>query len=239
MADSPQRIAKFLARAGVASRRGAEKMILEGRVQVDGQVIETPALTVMASQDIRVDGQPVGISTTRLWRYHKPKGMMTTHNDPEGRPTVFENLPPELPRVISVGRLDFNTEGLLLLTNDGELSRFMELPAQEFERTYKVRGYGQLDERALEEVRQGVTIEGVHYAPAQVDLVQGLKGPNIWLTIVLTEGKNREVRRLMDHVGLKVNRLIRLSYGPFNLGNLEPGQAVEVPPDQIKKLGVK
>ena len=224
-----ERIAKVLARAGLCSRREAERWIAEGRVEVDGRVLTTPAVTVGPDSVVRVDGQPLpDVEETRLWRYHKPAGKLTTHNDPQDRPTVFQALPADMPRVVSVGRLDFNSEGLLLLTNDGGLARRLELPTTGWVRRYRARAYGGVEAKALEALKAGATVDGVRYGPvkAQLDKAQG---DNVWLTLALTEGKNREVRKLLAHVGLTVNRLIRLSYGPFQLGNLERGQVEEVP----------
>ncbi|QEX20801.1 hypothetical protein FRZ61_07200 [Hypericibacter adhaerens] len=223
-----ERIAKRLARAGLCSRRDAERWIAEGRVAVDGKTLTSPALNVTAASRITVDGDPIPeTAPTRLWRYHKPRGLLTTTRDPEGRPTIFDELPEELPRVITVGRLDLNSEGLLLLTNDGALARKLELPATGWIRRYRVRVNGQVEPEALAGLAQGVTIEGVRYGAvrAQLDRQQG---DNAWLTMALTEGKNREVRRICEHLGWRVNRLIRVAYGPFQLGHLEPGAVEEV-----------
>jgi 23S rRNA pseudouridine2605 synthase len=220
------RIAKALARAGLCSRREAEKWIVEGRVKVNGKKIASPALDVSPSDRIEVDGKPLpDAEPVRLWRYHKPRGLVTTHRDPEGRPTVFEKLPPELPRVVSIGRLDLNTEGLLLLTNDGALARHLELPATGWLRRYRVRAHGKVDQAALDKLKNGVEIEGVRYGPVEAT-VDREQGHNIWITMALREGKNREVRKILNHLGLDVNRLIRVSYGPFQLLELEPS-AVE------------
>lgn len=228
-APKGERIAKVLARAGVCSRRDAERMILEGRVSVDGKRLDSPAVNVVPAQRVLVDGKPLpAAEPPRLWCYHKKKGLMTSHKDPEGRPTVFEKLPAELPRVISIGRLDFNSEGLLLLTNDGELARRLELPETGWMRRYRVRVYGTAEPAKLGVLAKGVTIEGVHYGPITA-VVDNQERSNAWLTVGLREGKNREVRRVLEHVGLPVNRLIRIAYGPFQLGNLEPGQVREVP----------
>jgi 23S rRNA pseudouridine2605 synthase len=221
------RIAKALARAGLCSRREAERWISEGRVKVNGKTITSPALDVSPADRSAVDGQPLpDAEPVRLWRYHKPRGLMTTHRDPEGRPTVFEKLPPEMPRVVSIGRLDLNTEGLLLLTNDGALARHLELPATGWLRRYRVRAHGTVEQAALDKLKNGIEIEGVRYGPveATVDRVQGA---NIWLNMALREGKNREVRKILTTLNLDVNRLIRVSYGPFQLMDLAPG-AVEV-----------
>jgi 23S rRNA pseudouridine2605 synthase len=223
-----ERIAKWLARAGVASRRDAEKMIAEGRVKLGGKVVETPATFITPGDHVAVDGKPVAApERTRLFRYHKPDGLVTTHRDPEGRPTVFEKLPPGLPRLVSVGRLDLTSEGLLLLTNDGALARKLELPSNGWLRRYRVRVHGRLDEKALAALARGVTIEGVQYGPIEAGL-DARQGTNAWLTVSIREGKNREVRRVMAHLGLEVTRLIRTAYGPFQLGVLPRGAVEEV-----------
>jgi 23S rRNA pseudouridine2605 synthase len=220
------RIAKAMARAGLCSRRDAERWILDGRVIVNGEVLKSPAREVGPSDKIKVDGQPLPMAEpVRLWRYHKTKGLVTTHRDPEGRPTVFEKLPPEMPRVISIGRLDFNTEGLLLLTTDGALARHMELPATGWLRRYRVRAHGKVEQADLDKLKDGAEIEGVRYGPIEATLDK-VQGANVWLTIGLREGKNREVRKILGQLGLDVNRLIRISFGPFQLLELEPG-AVE------------
>jgi 23S rRNA pseudouridine2605 synthase len=230
-----ERIAKWLARAGVASRRDAEKLIAEGRVKLDGKPVTQPATFVQPSDIVTVDGRAVHEpERTRLFRHHKPAGLMTTHRDPEGRPTVFEKLPPGLPRLVSVGRLDLNSEGLLLLTNDGALARRLELPANGWIRRYRVRVFGAVDERALAALARGLTIEGVRYAPIEAGL-DSRKGDNAWLTIALQEGKNREVRRVMQHLGLAVSRLIRVAYGPFQLGTLPKGAVEEVNPKVLRE----
>jgi len=226
-----ERIAKVLARAGVASRREAEKMVEAGRVSVDGKKITSPALNVTDANVIVVDGKPLAAKeTTRVWRFHKPTGTLTTNHDPKGRPTIFDKFPKEMPRVITVGRLDFNTEGLLLLTNDGELARHMELPQNAWLRHYRVRVYGDVDEKKLKELENGVEIEGVHYEPIKAEVEKGkTEGHNRWLSVTIREGKNREVRKVMDSIDLQVTRLIRVSYGPFQLGNLPRGCIEEVP----------
>ncbi|MEI6160036.1 MAG: pseudouridine synthase [Roseococcus sp.] len=230
-----ERIAKWLARAGVASRRDAEKIIAEGRVKLDGKLVTQPATFVQPDDIVTVDGQAVNEpERTRLFRFHKPAGLVTTHRDPEGRPTVFERLPEGLPRLISVGRLDLNSEGLLLLTNDGALSRRLELPANAWVRRYRVRVFGDLDPRALAALAQGVTIEGVRYAPIEAG-VDSRKGDNAWLTVALQEGKNREIRRVLSYLGLEVSRLIRIAYGPFQLGTLERGLVDEVNPKVLRE----
>jgi len=224
-----ERIAKLLARVGLCSRRDAERWIAAGRVSVDGHILTTPAVTVTAANDVRVDGTPLPTpDRPRLWRYHKPAGLDTTHRDEKGRPTVFAALPEEMPRVISVGRLDLASEGLLLLTNDGALARRLELPATGWIRRYKVRVHGEVDPDCLASVESGVTIDGVAYGPIRAAL-ERRQGSNAWIALALREGKNREVRRVLEHLGLPVTRLIRLSFGPFQLGNLARGEVAEVP----------
>ncbi len=228
MTPEGERIAKWLARAGVASRRDAERMIADKRVRLNNELVTHPATFVEAGDLVVVDGMLVEApDRSRLWRYHKPAGLVTTHRDPEGRPTVFEQLPPQLPRVISVGRLDLNSEGLLLLTNDGELARRLELPATGWVRRYRVRVHGRPDERALAGLARGVTVDGVRYGPIEAGL-DAVKGDNAWLTVALREGRNREVRRVMTHLRLPVTRLIRVAYGPFQLGTLPRGAVEEV-----------
>jgi 23S rRNA pseudouridine2605 synthase len=235
------RIAKALARAGLCSRREAERWIEEGRVSVNGKVLSSPALDVKPSDRIVVDGNALPVAEpARLWRYHKPRGLVTTHADPEGRPTVFDHLPSHMPRVISIGRLDFNTEGLLLLTNDGELARHLELPATGWLRRYRVRAHGMVTQAKLDTLKEGVEIEGVRYGPVDATLdtpSQGTGAPstysprsgaNVWLSIGLREGKNREVRKILSTLGLEVNRLIRVSFGPFQLLDLEAGDTESV-----------
>jgi 23S rRNA pseudouridine2605 synthase len=224
-----ERIAKRLARAGLCSRREAERWIADGRVRVDGKLLTTPAVTVTARSRIQVDGKPLPeAEPAQLWRLHKAKGLVTTHRDPEGRPTVFDRLPKDLPRVIAVGRLDLTTEGLLLLTNDGELARFLELPATGWKRRYRVRVHGKVDQAGLDRLAGGIVIDGVRYGPVQARL-DNAKGTNAWITLTLSEGKNREVRRLMEHLDLQVTRLIRTAYGPFQLGDLPRGEVKAVP----------
>jgi 23S rRNA pseudouridine2605 synthase len=226
---APQRIAKLLARAGLCSRRDAERWIADGRVAVNGEVLTTPAVLVGDNDDVRVDGRPLPeLERARLWRYHKPVGLVTTHRDEKGRATVFAALPKELPRLISIGRLDLNSEGLLLLTNDGALARRLELPATGWLRRYRVRVHGLVDAARLAALDKGVTIDGMEYGPIHVQLDRQ-QGSNAWLTLSLREGKNREVRRVLEHLGYPVTRLIRLSYGPFQLGHLDRGGIEEVP----------
>lgn len=223
-----ERIAKVLARAGLASRRDAEEMVTQGRVTVNGRVINSPALDVTQNDVVAVDGKPLPPrERTRLFLYHKPRGLMTTHDDPEGRPTVFDNLPEGLPRLISVGRLDFNTEGLLLLTNDGGLARTLELPDTGWLRRYRVRAHGDVTQAQLDELKNGIEVEGVKYGPIEATLERD-QGANVWLVFAIREGKNREVRNVCAHLGLEVNRLIRVSYGPFQLGEIPEGQVEEV-----------
>jgi len=225
---SGERIAKVIARAGVCSRRDAEKLIAEGRVALNGEKITTPALRVDEDALITIDGQPVPTAEpTRLWRYHKPTGLVTSHRDPKGRPTVFANLPKNLPRVVSVGRLDINSEGLLLLTNDGELARKLEMPSEGWVRRYRARLFGKVSQADLDRLANGATVDGVRYGPVTAELERA-KGPYAWANISLKEGKNREVKRLMEHLGLKVARLIRVSFGPFHLGNLEQNAVEEI-----------
>ena len=228
-ADTSERIAKFLARAGVASRREVERMIEGGRVKVDGTTLDTPAFKVTGHEHIEVDGKRIEPpAATKLWRYHKPDGLVTTHADPEGRETVFDAIPKDIGRVISIGRLDLTSEGLLLLTNDGALARALELPSTGWTRRYRARAFGSISESALKVLRAGVTVEGIKYGPMEVE-VERETGSNIWLEVGIREGKNREVRKALDAVGLRVNRLIRIAYGPFQLGQLEKGEIKSVP----------
>ncbi|ABC89646.1 pseudouridylate synthase, subunit B protein [Rhizobium etli CFN 42] len=223
-----ERISKVMARAGVASRRDIERMIMEGRVTLNGKVLDTPVVNVTLADRIEVDGVPIrGIERTRLWLYHKPAGLVTTNADPEGRPTVFDNLPEELPRVMSIGRLDINTEGLLLLTNDGGLARALELPATGWLRRYRVRAHGEIDQEALDKLKDGIAVDGVLYGSIEATLDR-TQGSNVWITMGLREGKNREIKNVLGALGLDVNRLIRISYGPFQLGDLPEGHVVEV-----------
>ena len=225
-----ERVAKVLARAGVASRREVERLIAAGRVTLNGEVLATPAIKVGPGDVLEVDGTPVAAAERpRLWRYHKPVGLVTTHHDPKGRPTVFEHLPAGLPRVISIGRLDLNSEGLLLLTNDGELARRYELPASGLQRRYRARVRGLVSQADLDALRDGITVEGVRYGPIQARLEEKRgDGVNRWVQLTLAEGKNREVRKVLGALGLTVSRLIRTAYGPHDLGALKPGEAAEV-----------
>ncbi|HYC73872.1 pseudouridine synthase [Brevundimonas sp.] len=239
-----ERIAKAMARAGIASRREVERLIGLGKVAVNGKILDTPATLVTRDDVITVDGKPIGsVQATRVWRYHKPAGLLTSHTDPAGRPTVFDALPSGLPRVISVGRLDLNTEGLLLLTNDGELSRALELPQTELVRQYRARARGRVTQAQLDTLKDGVTVDGVRYGPIEAtldkvkDKAEGEKSSaNLWISVSITEGKNREVRKVLEHLGLTVNRLIRLAYGPFQLGTLPVGSVEEVGPRVIREL---
>jgi 23S rRNA pseudouridine2605 synthase len=224
-----ERIAKKIARAGLCSRRDAERLIAAGRVAIDGVVIDSPAINVTPEMRVSVDEQPLPEpGKSRLWRYHKPRGLITSHRDPQGRPTVFDALPPDIGRVISVGRLDITSEGLLLLTNDGGLARHLELPSTGWIRRYRARVNGHPDAAALAALAKGLTLEDVRYGPIQASL-DSQRGDNAWLTVALAEGKNREVRRVLEHRGWQVSRLIRLAYGPFQLGKMAPGSWREVP----------
>lgn len=235
-----ERIAKRIARAGICSRRDAERMISDGRIKLNGKVLDSPAVNVSPDDKILVDGKPLPeAAKARLWRYHKPAGLVTSHRDPDGRETVFQKLPGKLPRVISVGRLDINTEGLLLLTNDGELARTIELPKTGWLRRYRVRAFGSIDQEKLDGLQAGIEVDGVKYGPIEARLDKA-QGNNCWLTLGLREGKNREVKRVLEHLGLKVNRLIRLSFGPFQLGDLKRGEVAEVPANVLRdQLGAK
>jgi 23S rRNA pseudouridine2605 synthase len=230
-----ERIAKAIARAGICSRRDAEAMILEGRVSVNGKKLSSPALNVTERDDIRVDGKPLPTAErTRLFRYYKPRGLVTTAKDPEGRPTVFDSLPKQLPRVISVGRLDLNSEGLLLLTNDGELARKLELPTTGWVRRYRVRVNGVVEQKHLDQLAKGIEVEGIRYGKIEAVLDRN-QGDNSWITMALTEGKNREIRKICGHFGWPVSRLIRVAFGPFQIGHLEKGDIEEVPPRVLRE----
>lgn len=227
-----ERIAKLLARAGIASRREIERMIAEGRVAIEGKVLDTPATILASLKGVTVDGKPVtAAEPTRLFAFHKPTGLITAERDPAGRPTIYTALRNALPkgagRMMPIGRLDLNTEGLLLLTNDGGLKRTMELPATKIPRTYRARAFGEVSQAQLEDLIEGVEIDGMRYGPIDANLERS-SGRNLWVEMTITEGKNREVRRVLEHLGLKVNRLIRTGYGPFDLGDLPRGQAVEL-----------
>jgi 23S rRNA pseudouridine2605 synthase len=229
----PQRIAKLLARAGIASRRDIERMIAEGRIALNGVVLTTPATLLNDLSGVTVDGKPVRApGAARLFRFYKPPATLTAANDPKGRPTIYDKLPKDLPRLIPVGRLDFMTEGLLLLTNDGGLKRQLELPSTGVVRHYRARAFGTVTQAALEELAEGVTIEGMRYGSIDANL-ERRTGRNCWIQLSLTEGKNREVRRVLEHLGLQVSRLIRTGYGPLDLAGLDPGQVAEVDRNQL------
>lgn len=230
-----ERIAKRIARAGLCSRRDAEAWIRAGRVAVNGTPVLTPALVLSDEDRVTVDGQPLPeVARPRLWRYHKPAGLVTTHRDPQGRPTVFQALPPSLGRVVSVGRLDLTSEGLLLLTNTGTLARRLELPATAWTRRYRVRAHGAVTPERLSVLAQGLTIDGVRYGPIEATLDR-VQGANSWLTVSLKEGKNREIRRVLEHLGLTVNRLIRIAFGPFQLGTLAAGEVAPIPAKVVRE----
>lgn len=232
--DGADRIAKVIARAGLCSRREAEAWIADGRVKLNGRLLDTPAIVVKPGDKVEVDGQPLPErDRTRLWLFHKPRGTVTTTHDPEGRPTVFSILPADLPRVMTIGRLDINTEGLLLLTNDGGLARVLELPATGWLRRYRVRAHGDIDQARLDALKDGIAIDGVLYGSVEATLDRK-QGDNVWLTIGLREGKNREVKTILGHLGLDVNRLIRVSFGPFQLGELADGAVEEIPRRVLK-----
>ena len=232
---SPERIAKRMARAGLCSRRDAERWIAEGRVKVDGEILTTPAVTVTAASQIEVDGKPLPkAEAPRLFRFHKPTGYLTATRDPEGRKTITELMPEGLPRLMPIGRLDMNSEGLLLLTNDGELKRQLELPSTGWQRRYRVRVHGDIDEAKLAALTKGITIDGFDYGPIEAHLERTL-GKNAWLSIALREGKNREIRKVMEHFGWPVNRLIRVSFGPFHLGNLPKKNVEEIRTKVVKE----
>jgi 23S rRNA pseudouridine2605 synthase len=233
-----ERIAKVMARAGLCSRRDAEKWIAAGRVSVNGKTLTSPAVVVSEADDVRVDGEQLPQpDRARLWRFHKPKGLVTTHKDEKGRTTVFEALPEDMPRVVSVGRLDLTSEGLLLLTNDGELARALEHPSRGWVRRYRVRVHGRPDPKMLANLKRGITVDGVSYGPitASIDPTEGAPKSNTWLTMALTEGKNREIRKVLAALGLAVTRLIRVAYGPFQLGKLEEGRVEEIPGQVVRE----
>ncbi len=224
-----ERIAKVIARAGVCSRREAEQLILDGHVTLNHKILKTAAINVTDADQIRINGKPLSQKEeSKLWRYHKPDGLVVSHKDPQGRPSVFDKLREQLPRVVSIGRLDINTEGLLLLTNDGEVERLMELPSTGWIRRYRVRAYGKVDDAGLAKLTQGVEIDGVRYGPVEARIEKG-QGDNVWMTVAIREGKNREVKKICEFLGLQVNRLIRTSFGPFQLGELKRGGIEEVP----------
>lgn len=235
-----ERIAKLLARAGVASRREVERMIGDGRIAIDSKVLDTPATIIPDLSGVTVDGKPVDRpAPARLYRFHKPAGLLTTESDPKGRPTIYDALrnamPKDAPRVMPVGRLDFNTEGLLLMTNDGELKRALELPRNAIPRTYRARAFGEISQDALEDLMTGITIDGMRYGPIDANLERS-SGRNQWIELTLTEGKNREVRNVLEHLGLQVNRLVRTAYGPLQLADLPRGQVAAVPRGPVEAL---
>jgi 23S rRNA pseudouridine2605 synthase len=236
MSGTTERIAKLLARAGVASRRDAERLIEAGRVTLNGVPVIHPATQAHTRDLLAVDGKIIGApDETKLWRYNKPAGLVTTARDPQGRPTIVGALPKTLPRLISIGRLDINSEGLLLLTNDGALARYLEHPSQGIARTYRVRAHGKINDTVIADIAKGITIDNISYRPAQVSLDR-VQGANCWLTMTLHEGKNREIKRLLSHFGLQVTRLIRIGYGPFEIGSLKSGAIEEVPVRSLPKL---
>ncbi len=231
-----ERIAKTMARRGYCSRREAERWILDGRVKVNGKIINSPALDVDDNDEIIIDNKKINAKAeTKLWLYHKPTGLVTSHSDPEGRETVFSKIDPQIGRVISVGRLDLNSEGLLLLTNDGALARVLELPSTGLSRIYRARAFGTISQEKLNELQNGIVIEGVKYGAIDA-ILEHDERKNVWIRIVLHEGKNREIRKVLAALGLKVNRLIRISYGPFQLGALPKGAIIQAPPNQVSKL---
>ena len=234
-AKTGERIAKRLARAGVCSRRDAERLIADGKVKLNGKVLESPAVNVTDADEITVNGKTIGgKEETRLWMYHKPRGLVTSHKDEQGRLTIFDRLPDVLPRVVSVGRLDLNSEGLLLLTNDGALARHLELPATGLPRTYRVRAFGRVTQDRLDSLKKGIRIKGVNYGAIDA-AIEKKQTSNVWIVMTLYEGKNREIRRVLEHLGLEVNRLIRVSYGPFKLGTLPLEGVQEIAPKVWQK----
>jgi 23S rRNA pseudouridine2605 synthase len=231
-----ERIAKYMARAGTCSRREAEQLIIEGRVRVNGEIIDSPATFVSDADDIRIDsGKKIKKEIPRLFMFHKPAGLLTATKDPRGRPTIFDVMPRTMPRVISVGRLDMNTEGLILLTNDGEIKRYLELPSTGWVRKYRARVHGTVNVERLERMKKGMTVDGIKYGPVHAKLEKAQQSANSWVQVSLTEGKNREVRNLMKAIHLDVNRLIRTSYGPFQLGKLPRGAIVEIQTKALKE----
>lgn len=240
LSEEGDRIAKLLARAGIASRREVERMIADGRVAIDGKVLDTPAVKLASLKGVTVDGKPVArAEAPRLFAFHKPSGLITAERDPKGRPTIYtalrNALPKGTPRLMPIGRLDFNTEGLLLLTNDGELKRAMELPATGIPRSYRARAFGEITQAQLDGLIEGITVDGVRYGRIEADLERS-SGRNRWIALTLTEGRNREVRRVLEHLGLQVNRLMRVSYGPFALGDLPRGAAAEIRQAEVERF---
>ena len=237
--NETHRVAKVIARSGFCSRREAERLIKNGRVKVNEKIITSPALNIKKDSEISIDDQPIRKwERTRLWLYHKPSGLLTTNSDPQGRPTIFDRLPVDLPRLMSVGRLDLNSEGLLLLTNDGDLSRFLELPKTGWSRKYRVRIFGKIEQQQLDKLREGISLKGINYSPMGITLDSQGK-TNSWLTVVLKGGKNREIRETFGSFGLRVNRLIRIAYGPLNLGGLGKAEIVELESDTLQKKILK
>ena len=237
MEEKKERIAKKIAAAGLCSRRDAEKWIEQGRVELNGKKLLTPAYVVSDADEIVVDGTPLKPKQkVRMWCYYKPTGLLTTFKDPQNRPTVFDNLPKTMPRVVSVGRLDLNSEGLLLLTTSGEIARSIELPSRGWKRQYRVRIHGKMTPEIIQKAKKGITVKGIHYAPCDIEVEESQSGgQNQWIKITLTEGKNREIRKMMESFSLQVSRLIRISYGPFQLGNLKKGELREIPAKVIKE----
>ena len=237
--NETHRVAKVIARSGFCSRREAERLIKNGRVKVNEKIITSPALNIKKDSEISIDDQPIRKwERTRLWLYHKPSGLLTTNSDPQGRPTIFDRLPVDLPRLMSVGRLDLNSEGLLLLTNDGDLSRFLELPKTGWSRKYRIRIFGKIEQLHLDKLREGISLKGINYSPMGITLDSQGK-TNSWLTVVLKGGKNREIRETFGSFGLRVNRLIRIAYGPLNLGGLGKAEIVELESDTLQKKILK